>query len=228
MFVLLKKLSVLGSLIICLVVQACASQHTVALRYLPSEKQQQTDALLQPSLLCVAVFNDTRRTQDESTIGKHLSTDGEELPVYSRPLIPAYAVALGLRKYLFKNGYTVYGGIPFWDLDEQSIDPAWGTIVIGGDIQNIDVVCTSDFWRTNYTVTLKLMVAVADVRRKKIVYRTAVQSASDRSDFLFSEKHLEREINRNLSSAVESLFADKAFREALRDVVRGHQTSSLR
>ena len=217
----MTKRSVLAGLIFCIVLQACASHHTVALRYLPSGKQNQADTLLQPSLLCVAVFNDSRRTQDQSIIGKRFSIDGAELPVYCRPLLPTYAAALALKQYLFRNGYTVFGGIPFWDLDERTIDPCWGTVVIGGDIQDISVVCVSDVWRTNYKVTLKCAIVAADVRRRKIVYKTTVQSASARSDFLFSEERLGWEINRNLSSAVESLFSDKTFREALRVAAQG-------
>lgn len=227
MFNLWNKPSVLSGLIICIAVQACASQHTVALRYLCSGTNQQTETFMQPSFLCVTVFNDARQTQDQSIIGKRFSIDGVELPVYCRPLLPAYAVALTLREHLFGNNFTVYGGIPFWDLEEQTIDPAWGTVVIGGDIQNLDVVCAADFWRTHYTVTFKLAIVVADVRRRKIVYTTTVQSASVRSDFLFSEERLEQEINRNLSSAVESLFSDKAFRETLRVVAQGHKEFSL-
>jgi len=91
-------------------------------------------------------------------------------------------------------------------LTESSILPDWGNILIGGSIDELQVVCQDLLPTKKYQAKVKLTVYFADVRKQFIFYKTMAQSSSSLEHILFSEEKLEAQMNSALSDAIEKIF----------------------
>ena len=107
------------------------------------------------------------------------------------------------RELLFKSGYTISPGRPAWDLNEAAIRPEWGTILIGGTIDDLDVTCLDNLTMKRYSAKVRVTLVFADVRNKRIFYKVTSESSSSLDHIVFSEEKLESQINGALSDAME-------------------------
>jgi len=99
--------------------------------------------------LTVARFIDSRNIKDKMIIGRVVSADGGTIPVLPKYLKPVDVVTFGIRDCLSAEGYSLSPEIPAWDLQSDSIEKRWGTILIGGTIDKLEVVCNKDGIRKN-------------------------------------------------------------------------------
>lgn len=153
--------------------------------------------------LTVASFIDQRKIDDTLLIGRVIKSDGTPIPILPRYVKPADAVAAALRELLFKAGYTVAPDKPAWDLDERTIRPEWGTILVGGTIDDLDVTCIEMFTMKRYSAKVRVTLIFADVLKKRIFYRVVSESSSTLDHIFMSEERLESQINGVLSDAME-------------------------
>ena len=184
------------------------SYYRITMAYTPQKSLPAADRSLQRYVITVATFNDERSAPDHSTIGKRVKSDGSEIKAVSQLMQPGQAVAAVMKDFFYQHGYTVYGGIPEWDLSERAIDSRWGMLLVGGEIEDLSVVCTSNFANVQYEATVRLRVVFADVQRKKILYTHTLESSSTYRDVRFQKERMEQELNAALSTAVEKLFED--------------------
>jgi hypothetical protein len=194
--------------------------YSVNMRYEPTK-------VIRPALsdgrkytLTVAPFIDKRKMEDTLLIGRVIKSNGGTVPILPRYVKPQDAVASALRELLFKSGYIVSPDRPAWDLSEAAIRPEWGTIVIGGTIDDLDATCLDNLTMKRYSAKVRVTLVFADVQKKRIFYRITSESSSSLDHIVFSEDKLESQINGVLSDAMEKAIegpeTGRQIREALR------------
>ncbi len=126
--------------------------------------------------------------EDTLLIGRVIKSDGTSIPILPRYVKPTDAVAAALRELLFKSGYAVSPDRPAWDLKETTIRPEWGTILVGGTIDELDVTCLETFTMKRYSAKARVTLIFADVQKKRIFYRVTSESSSSLDHIFFSEE----------------------------------------
>ena len=204
----------------------CAPKlYHVDMRYEPTKEIPPTVTDGRKYSLTVASFIDRRKMDDTLLIGRVIRSDGTPIPILPQYVKAKDAVTAALRELLFKTGYKVSPDKPAWDLSENAIRPEWGTLLIGGTIDELDVTCVESFTMKRYTAKARLSFSFADVQRKRIFYRVTSESSSSLTHAFLSEQRLENEINAVLSSALEKVIEDgetgRRIREALKPSSNG-------
>jgi hypothetical protein len=168
----------------------------------------------------VSTFTDQRKMEDTLLIGRVIKSNGTPIPILPRYVKPTDAVTAGLSEYLLRSGYAVAQGRPTWDLNETTIRPEWGTLLVGGTIDSLDVTCVKTHTMNRYNATVRMTLIFADVQKKKIFYRLVSESSSSLDHIFFSEARLESLINGVLSDAIEKALegpeTGRQIREALK------------
>ena len=126
-------------------------------------------------------------------------------------------MTVNIREYLFKSAYKISNDIPVWDLKAETISKDWGEILIGGNIDDLEIVCEKSFPVKTYQAKIKLTFVFANVPDKKIFYRSSVENSNSLKDVSFSEKLLEKQINAVLSDALEGMFNDPKMKKTIEE-----------
>ena len=204
---------------------ATSGYYRLNVQYVPQKAPQAADSSIQQYMITAAQFNDERSGLDKSVIGKRIHADGSELKAVSQTMPPTEVVGTALKDAFFKNGYTVFGGTPSWDGTERTIQKEWRDLVVGGFIEELDVVSTTGFLSAEYVTKVKLRVVFADVQHKRILYTTTLESSSSFKHFYFSQSRMEQEINNALSIAIEKMFANNKVEEIIDEMTRVRGTN---
>ncbi len=199
----------------------CAPQiYNVSMRYEPTKIIPAAVTDGRKYSLTVSSFTDLRKMDDLLLIGRVIKSDGTPIPILPRYVKPTDAVAAALRELLSRSGYTVAPDRPAWDLDENSLKPEWGKILIGGTIDALDVTCVEMFTMKRYSAKVRVTLVFADVQTKRIFYRVVSESTSSLDHIVTSEGKLESQINGVLSDAIEKAIegpeTGRQIQEALR------------
>lgn len=218
-----QRLRLCCALALAAALAACATPGYYRLKvdYAPQQQLLGADSVLQQHLITVARFNDERGKTDAEALGRRVKSDGSELRALSWQGTPGEVAAAAVREAFFRNGYTLYGGMPQWDGAERTIETTWGSLVVGGFIDELDVVCATGFLSATYDTRVKLRVVFADAQRKKILYTRELESAASYHYFFFSRRRMERELSAALSLAIEKMFADNRIEEVLGEISHG-------
>jgi len=193
--------------------------YSINMRYEPTTVVQPVPTGGHKYSVTVAPFVDRRKMQDTLLIGRVIKSDGETIPILPQYVKPPDAVAAALRELLFNAGYLVSPDRPAWDLDEATIRPEWGTLLIGGTIDDLDVTCLDNLTMKRYSAKARVTLIFADVREKRIFYRVTSESSSSLDHIIFSEEKLESQINGVLSDAMEKALAGPETNRQIRDVL---------
>jgi hypothetical protein len=207
-------------LLICVMVglSACApAVYHVNLKYDPAGKSLKQEKTGPDFPVTVAMFNDIRKIDDKLLLGRVMSLDGDRIPIFPKYSKVTEAVTTSIREYLFKSGYKVSNEIPVWDLKEEKIGKDWGRILIGGNIDDLEIVCEKSFPVITYQVKAKLTLVFANVPDKRVFYRASVENSNSLKDVSFSEELLEEQINAVLSEALEKMFNDPKMKKTIEE-----------
>lgn len=180
--------------------------------YLKSSKAQTKEITL-------AGFVDNRKVEDSMAIGYVVENDGTKNLVFPKYTKPAQAVATGIKKYLTKAGYKLETAAGQWDLKEQTMPKSDAALVIGGSIDQLEVICRKGFPTNTYKATVKLTLVLADPAKAKILQQSSVESNTSLEHVSFSEARMEEQINIALSDAIEKNFEDKKFAQKLKEIM---------
>lgn len=212
--------TVVGLFLLASLVGCTPKIYNVNMRYEPTKviKPAVTDG--RKYSLTVASFTDRRKIDDTIIIGRVIQSDGTPIPVLPRYVKPTDAVASALRELLFKAGYAVSPDRPAWDLTENGILPEWGTLLVGGTIDELDVTCVDTFTMKKYTAKARVTLLFADVQKKRIFYRVTSESSSSLDHILFSEDKLEGQINGVLSDAMEKAIEGRETGRQIREALQ--------
>jgi hypothetical protein len=200
----LRHAGMLVCLLLIVSAMGCAPElYNVNMRYQPTKAITPAVTDGRKFSLTVASFIDRRKMEDTLLIGRVVHSDGSSIPILPSYVKAADAVAAALRELLIQSGYGVSPEKAVWDLQENTIRPEWGTILVGGAIEELDVTCLDTFPRKHYTAKTRVTLVFADVQKKRIFYKVTSESSSSLDHVIFSEEKLESQINGTLSDAME-------------------------
>jgi hypothetical protein len=171
------------------------------------------------AIISVAEFNDARQIDDRLVIGRVVEEDGIKYLVVPKNIKATRAVSGGIKEYLRKAGYKVPNKIEQWDLKEENIPQGVANIVVGGNIDELEIYCRRGLPTNSYKTKIKLTVVFADMVTGKILYTSKVESNYAREHVLFSENVLEDQADIALGGAIEKLFEDKIVAQKITDAV---------
>jgi hypothetical protein len=217
-------IAVLGLPVYCLGIIGCASRlHSVNLNYdavganIPVYLKNDDKGL--NSLITIAEFVDTRKVDDPMVIGRVVEKNGMKTLVLPKYTKPTQAVATGIKRYLIKAGYKITGDAGQWDLKEETIPKDNSKLIIGGNIEELELTCRKGFPTDSYKALMKLNIVLADPAKGKILYRSSVESNTLLEHVSFSEARLEEQINIAMGDAIEKFFEDRKVAQKLKDVL---------
>jgi hypothetical protein len=223
----LKKIAVLVLIAFGLGISGCASTsslYSVNMRYDAAQAvipaYLQAEEKTSDAIITVAEFTDTRQLDDKKIIGRVIERDGTKPLVFPKYVIPTKAVANGIKEYLKKAGYKVADKIVQWDLrKEETMPKGNGKVIIGGNIEELELTCERGVFINSYKASLKLTIVFADLAKGKILYKSKVESVSSRDDISFSEEELGEQASTALGDAIEKVFQEKAVAQKIKEAI---------
>lgn len=220
----LSKLFVTGLLFFCLCVTGCSSRlYSVNMNYNADKAvvpaYLKAEAKEANSVIEVMEFLDARNVDDRVIIGRVVDKDGAKTSILPKYTKPTQAVASGIRRYLTKAGYKVSASAEIWDLKETTIPKNDSRLIIGGNINELELVCRRGFPTDSYRAVIKLSLVLADGIKGKIIYRGSVESDASLQHVSFSEERLEEQINAAMSDAIEKIFQDKNMAQKIKETM---------
>lgn len=123
---------------------------------------------------------------------------------------PPAVVAQAFRAYFESRGYSVNRVDEAWDGSVESLKPQWRGMVVGGDIENLDINVTSTLATTEYVCVVKLNVIMADPKTKTILHQERVETTSSYVSVFFSRDKAQEILNAALASAMEKSLVETA------------------
>ena len=171
------------------------------------------------AIISIAEFTDTRRMDDRLVIGRVVEKDGMKSLVFPKNIKATKAISKGIKEYLRKAGYKVADKIVQWDLKEETIPKEDFKILVGGNIDELEISCRREFPTNTCTTNMKLTIVFADMAKGKILYKSTVESNFLKEYVLFSEESLGEQAGITLGDAIEKVFADKAVAQKLKEAI---------
>jgi len=214
-----------GLLVSVFIFPGCAASNLYSVNMYYDTVKAAVPAYLKPdvktsaAIISVAEFNDTRQIDDKLVIGRVVESDGTKTLVFPKNIKTTTAISNGLKEYLRKAGYKVPSKIEQWDLKEENIPQGVANVIIGGNIDELEIACRRGFPTNSYKTNIKLSVVLADMAKGKILYRTTVESSYSREHVLFSEDILGEQADMALAAAIEKLFEDKAVAQKIKEAI---------
>lgn len=92
--------------------------------------------------ITIALFNDKHAVADKRFIGIR---ENDKMRFISLIGAPSSAVPGAFVTYLRSRGYTSAMTNTMWDGKVQSLEPEWGDMVVGADIESFDITVMGDF-----------------------------------------------------------------------------------
>lgn len=177
------------------------------------------DQRIQGKTIAVSEFTDTRQMDDRLVIGRVVERDGVNTLVLPKYTKPTGAMAQGIKEYLGKAGYKVTDKIEKWDLKEENMPKIDSRILVGGNIEEMDVTCRRGFPTNSYKTTIKLNIILADMATSKIIYKRTVESISSHEHVSFSEERLGDQSSIVLGDSIEKVFEEKALALKIKEIM---------
>ena len=171
------------------------------------------------AIISIAEFTDTRRMDDRLVIGHIVEKDGMKNLVFPKNVKATKAISKGIKEYLRKAGYKVSDKIVQWDLKEETMPKEDFKILIGGNIDELEISCRRGFPTNTCTTNMKLTIILADMAKGKILYKSKVESSYSKEYVLFSEESLGEQASIALGDAIEKLFEDKTVAQKLKEAI---------
>lgn len=166
-----------------------------------------------------AEFNDTRKINDKLILGQVIEDDGTRNFVFPKNIKATRSIPGGIKNYLKKAGCNVAEKIEQWDLREESIPLGDSKILIGGNIEELEISCRINFPTSACKSNIRLNVVFADMEKGRIVYKTTVESVYAQEHVLFSENVLGQQADMVLADAIERLFEDRTVAQKIKEAV---------
>jgi len=199
------------------------SLYSVNMRYDSAQavipEYSKADEKTRNALITVAEFTDTRQVDDKKIIGRVRERDDTRVPIFPKDVMPAQAVADGIKEYLQKAGYKVADKIVQWDLKEETMPNGNGKVIIGGSIDEMQINCWTGAISNSYKTNVKLTIVIADSTKRKILYKEKVESSSSRDDVSFSEEEIGGQLSAALGDAIEKVFDDKVIAQKIKEAI---------
>ncbi len=210
------------SLFLLFFVTGCASPtlYSVDLKYMTSATAPPAAAGGQKFITTVAAFNDARPGGKDLLIGRVTTALGGLTHVIPKYMKPSTAVSTIVKDVLVKSGYQVSVTMPAWNLQESDIRKEWGKLLIGGRIDEMEVVCQNDIPIKTYDSRVSVTIVIADVQTGKILHQVSTASSNSLEHVYFSEEMLGQQISSAITEAVVKAFEGDALKEKIRNALK--------
>jgi len=173
------------------------------------------DAVAADRYISIAEFNDVRRMTDNLVVGQVVDRNGGNHFVFPKNVVATKAVANGIKNYLRKAGYRVSDKTEQWKLTQEDIPIGDSRVIIGGNIEELEISCRRGVPTSTFKSNIKLNVVIADMVKGRILYKTTVKSSATLEHVLFSENILGEQADVVIADAIERLFEDRAVAQTL-------------
>jgi hypothetical protein len=177
------------------------------------------DQKVQGKTISMAEFTDTRQMEDRLVIGRVVERDGMKILVLPKYKKATQAIAQGIKDYLSKAGYKVTAKNVKWDLKEENFPKIDSRILVGGNIEELEITCRRGFPANSYKTTIKLNIIIADLAAGKIIYKRTVESVSSQENLSFSEERLGDQASIALGYSIEKVFEEKDLAQKIKEVM---------
>jgi len=206
-------------LALCLMMLAgCApSLYSIDMKYVPSRVMPKAEGTGEVITVTVAAFEDLRKIEDRMLIGWVIKPDGRRIPVLPKFVTPSKAVTSPLKDFLARAGYRISPESPAWDLREETIRREGGAVLVGGSIDELEVICEDGLTLKKYAAKARITVLFAGVQTGRVFYKVTTQSSVTLEHVLFSEERIEQQINAALSDAIEKIFEGREVATKIRE-----------
>jgi len=222
----LKRIALPVVITLGLGISGCAtggSLYSINMRYdaanavIPADSK--ADEKTRDAVITIAEFTDTRQVEDKRLIGRVTERDGVKVLVFPKYVVPTKAVANGIKEYLKKAGYKAADKLVQWDLKEETMPKGMGHVLIGGNIEELEVSCERGVFANSYKISLKLTIVFADSAKVRILYKSKVESSLSRDDVSFSEEWFGDQASSVLGDAIEKVFQEKAVAQKIKEAI---------
>jgi len=205
-----------------LVVSGCSAPqlYNINMRYEPTRDVQPIPKDGRQYRITVSSLIDQRKVTDTVLIGQVIRGGGAPIPILPRYVKPVDAVTAALRSLMTQAGYAIAPDRPAWDLQEATIRPEWGILVVGGTVDELDIGCRDQLTQTSYNARARVTLVFADCRNKRIFYLVSAESSSQLDHILFSEERLESQLNGVLSDVLEKIIEAPEMNQRVQEVLR--------
>jgi hypothetical protein len=170
-------------------------------------------------VISLAEFTDTRRMDDGLVIGYVVERNGMKVLVFPKKIKATKVIHNGIKQYLKKADYKVADKIEQWDLKEETIPRGAGKVLIGGNIEELEIFCRRGLPTNSYSAHIKLEVVIADMVSRKILYKNKVENSYSREHVLFSEELLADQASIVLGDAIEKIFENRFVAQKIKEAV---------
>jgi len=208
------------SLLLFFFIAGCApALYTIDIKYLSSAAAL-PDAAGRKFVVTVATFNDARPGGEDLLIGRVTTAMGSLTKVIPKTMKPSTAVSTIVKDVLVKSGYQVSLTMPAWNLQEKTIRGDWGRIIIGGNIDGLEVICQNDIPIKTYDARVRLTIVIADAQTGKIIHQVSTASNNSLEHVYFSEALLGQQLSIAITEAVEKAFESKSLKENIQNALK--------
>lgn len=207
-------------LLLFFVVGCAPTLYSVDVKYLTSATTLPTAASGQKFVVTVATFNDIRPGGKDLLIGRVTTAMGGFTSVIPKNMNPPDAVSTIVKDVLVKSGYQVSVTMPAWNLQASTIQNDWGKILVGGNIDELEITCENDIPIKTYDARIKLTVVVADAQTGNIIYQVSTASKNSLEHVYFSEEMLGQQISGAITEAVEKVFEGNVLKEKIKGALK--------
>lgn len=209
------------SLFLLFFATGCApTLYSIDLKYMPSATASPVAVGGQKFIMTVAAFNDARPGGKDLLIGRVTTALSGSTSVIPKNMKPSAAVSTIVKDILVKSGYQVSVSMPAWNLQESDIRKEWGKFLVGGNIDELEVVCENDIPIKTYDSRVRVTVVIADVQTGKIIHQVSTGSRNSLEHVYFSEEMLGQQISSAITEAVVNAFEGEALKEKIQNALK--------
>lgn len=202
-------------------IAGCApTLYTIDIRYLSSADARPDAAGGRKFVVTVAAFNDARPGGEDLMIGQVATAMGGLTNVIPKTMKPSTAISTIVKDVLVKSGYQVSLTMPAWNLQENTIEGDWGKILIGGNIDSLEIICQNDIPIKTYDARVRLTMVIADIQTGKIIHQVSTASNNSLEHIYFSEEMLGQQLSSAVTEAVEKAFESKSLKEKIQNALK--------
>jgi len=209
---------------IFLLLSGCAAPklYSVNMRYDAAQTAApaylQAEGKTRDALIVIAQFSDRRKIDDQKIIGRVVERDGANIKVFPQYALPEQAVTEGVKSYLRKAGYRVDDRSPQWDLQKKTMPKEAAKLLIGGSIDEMEIVCRRGIPTNSYIANIRLTIVFADISGGHIAYTRRVEATASKEHISFSEERMGDYMSSVLSAAIRNAFDDKAVAKKIKEL----------
>ncbi len=162
----------------------------------------------------ITKITDKRDREEKNFAGKRIAYSGSKDFFAPAGVSVEDAVTEMLGEYFMKKGFN-WKKAERWNLDAQNLNADWGDIVVGGEIVELWSDVISKFMANEHKVKARLKIVIADPKEKRILWTDTATTSLEMKEPLFHAESVEKMINEAVSSCIENIFEDRAFKEIL-------------